>query len=468
MVKVSIEHTVRRAAICIPHRKRDITCAGELHLVTCKRRTRIDEIEESIANKPSPVIFFITITFIRTIGIEIFLDILIDLECRILRAINRSKRFESHIIEAFRGCRRESCQSLAIAFVLLRGTTFVNRSVLRCGITHDKRMDIRRLHVRTARRANLVALTIIPAEELFARLRNSLEHHSHALRIISRKRRCFSSTFRAHLHTHLIHRRHIVAKFLDYRIRMRAHLFGDNTAKSIRAVHLQMHCISLIGTEITVFRLCSVIENKLRCILLTHRNHVVRHHFAHVDKRHIEFFRKLLIKRRIASVAVVDLRRRIVIQAADWAHDNRISAFRSHITHQLFHIGSKEVFRTVIHIIDAKLNDNIIARFQFIGDAIAIGATALKEHIVIADSGIAFFIFATATKRHAALTAVYDRSFTYVKPVVEILTLTLFRIIPFGPILHSRVTTKINGDLSQRKRSGHHRSHYSTLPNFTK
>ena len=164
-----------------------------------------------------------------------------------------------------------------------------------------------------------------------------------------------------------------------------------------------MHLVRLVTAKIAVFSLGRIVEDELSRILLAHRNHVVRDHLAHVDKRHVEFFGEALVERRITAVAVMNLRRGIVIQAANRAHDNRVRALRADIAHHLLHVGSEEILGTVVHVIDSELDHDVVARLEFFSDAVAIGATFLEEHVVIADSGITLLVKTAATERHAAL-----------------------------------------------------------------
>ena len=239
MVKVGIEHTVCRTAIGVTHSKRHVACTGELHLVTCKRHVRVIQVEIAIANIASPFrLGPANSCSIRLTCVKEFLDILIHLGFCFFTAINRRERFKRHIVKALRSRCRECGQSLAIARVLLSGTAFIHCSELSRCRTHDKRVDVRRLYIGAARGADLVAVTVIPAQELFAGLRNGLEHNRHALRVVSAKRSRFGSAFRAHLDIYLVHRRHVVAKFFHNRILVGAHLFCNDTSKGIRTVHL--------------------------------------------------------------------------------------------------------------------------------------------------------------------------------------------------------------------------------------
>ena len=259
-------------------------------------------------------------------------------------------------------------------------------------------MNVRRLHVRTARSTNLVAVTVVPAQELLTRLRDSLEHYRHSLRIISGKRCSAIGAFRRNLDTHLVHGRHVVTELFHDRVRMRTHLFGNNAPESIRTVHLQMNIISLVRAQIGIFILGRMVENKLCRIGVSHRNHEIRNHFAHVDERHIQGIRQAQVQRRIATITIVDLRRGIVIQAANRAHDNRIRTLGTDFLHQLRHIGPEEILVTVAHVVDTKLDDHIVASLHPIGNAVASrSATMLPEHIVVTDSGISLLIETTAT-----------------------------------------------------------------------
>ena len=229
-----------------------------------------------------------------------------------------------------------------------------------------------------------------------------------------------------------------------------------------------MHLVRLVTAQVAIFRFCSIVEDKLCRIAFAHRNHVVRDHFAHVDKRHIEFFGKFLVERRVAAVTIMDLRRRIIVQATNRAHDNRISAFRTHIAHKLFHVGGKEVFRAVVHVVNTELDNDIVASLQLVRNATTIGAALLKEHVVIADRGVPLFVLTAATKRHAALSTVHHCRLVYIEPVMKILALALFGIITISPVLHGGITKHINSDLCERKRRCHHRSNDRALPKLRK
>ena len=229
-----------------------------------------------------------------------------------------------------------------------------------------------------------------------------------------------------------------------------------------------MHLVRLVTAQVAVFRLRRIVEDKLCRIAFAHRNHVVRDHFAHVDKRNVQFRCKALVKSRVATIAVMDLRWRIIVQATNRAHDNRISAFRPDIAHKLFHVGGKEVFRAVVHVVNTELDNDVVASLQLVRNATTIGAALLKEHVVIADRGIAFFILTATAKRHAALSTVHHCRLVYIEPVMKILALALFGIITISPVLHGGITKHVNSDLCERKRRCHHRSNDRALPKLRK
>ena len=249
---------------------------------------------------------------------------------------------------------------------------------------------------------------------------------------------------------------------------MGTHLFGDDTAKGVRAVHLQMHLVRLVAAQIAVFRLRGIVKNKLCGIAFSNRNHIVCNHFAHVDKRNIKFSRKLLIQRRVATIAVMDLRRRIIVQTTYRTHDDRICALRADIGHHLFHVGGEKVFCTVVHVIDAELDNNVIAGLKFVSNAVAVRTALLEEHVVVANSRATFLVLAAATQRHASLAAIHDRSLVHVEPEMKILSLPLLGVVTFRPVLHGGVTAHIDGNFRHRKRCGDHRSDNGRLPNFAK
>ena len=219
---------------------------------------------------------------------------------------------------------------------------------------------------------------------------------------------------------------------------MSTHLFGNDASKRIRAIHLQMDLICLVAFQVAILGAGRIIEDKLLCITFTHRNHEIRDHFAHVDKRNLERIGNCLCTSRKTSIAVVDLRRGIVIATANRAHDNRVSAlglsFFRHRAHRLRKLG----FVAFAHVIDTELDDRIITRLQFFHNAVARRTSAFPEHVVVAIGS------------HAALAAVHDRRLVDVEPVMKILALTLLRAVALRPILHGGIATHVDSDFSHR------------------
>ena len=163
----------------------------------------------------------------------------------------------------------------------------------------------------------------------------------------------------------------------------------------------------------------------------------------------------------------MNLRRGIVIQSTDRAHDDGVRPLGTNIVDHLFHVGLEKILGTIIVIIDTELDDNIITRLQFFGNAVPVGTALLEEHIVITDCGIAVFILAATTQRHAALATVHDRSLGRVEPEMEILALSLLGVITGIPVLHGGITTQIDGHLRPRERGDDHRCNNGRLPDFS-
>ena len=247
MIEISIERAVRISAVRIAHRKRHVARTRELHLVACKGIHLVRHVEET-EPRMRPVGIRSSDSRIGLVGVKELLDILVDLHINLFRSFHRSERNERNVVEALRSRYRECLEGGPVTFVFLRRTAFIDGRILSRGIPHHERMNVRGLHLGAARSADLVAVAVVPSQELLSALRNRLEHDGHTLRIVGIYRCRFGGSLGAYLDSHLVHGRHVVTEFFHHRIGMRTHLFGNDTPESVRTVHLQVDLVRLVLT----------------------------------------------------------------------------------------------------------------------------------------------------------------------------------------------------------------------------